>query len=110
MFLGFFGLTWVRKGVYISDTSAELDQSFLGVRLKANGGNPKPRIRLTTSDGQQLREVQIGSNYLSQNATEVHFGLADYDGVVKLEIVHPQTGENIVIENVTVNQWLTLPL
>ncbi len=54
---------------------------YLGVRLRAGlGGNRAgvgARILVATEAGTQMRELRCGSNYLSQNPIEAHFGLGD---------------------------------
>lgn len=66
---------------------------FLTVRLIGDGANPQgigARLELETADGsRRLRELRAGSNFLSQNPTEAHFGLGDLTTVERLEIRWP---------------------
>ena len=65
---------------YRNDTETDTVNRYLGVRLDADGTNPHgigARITVTTAQEQQLRELRAGSNYVSQNPLEAHFGLGN---------------------------------
>ena len=55
-------------------------RSFLDVVLVDDGPNTSgvgARVFVTTNGGTQMRELRCGSNYVSQNPTEAHFGLGN---------------------------------
>jgi hypothetical protein len=58
---------------------------------RANGeaGAIGARVRVTTTYGDQWREVRSGSGYLSQHALSLHFGLGDADHVEALAVHWP---------------------
>ena len=71
----------------ISNTS-----NFLHVTLEGTVSNRSgigARIRIVTSDGQQVREVSGGSGYLSQNSLTEEFGMGMVSQVDTLEIRWP---------------------
>lgn len=84
---------------------------FLGVRLRAKLPVAGARLKITTDKGTQIREIQLGGNYLSQNAKEAHFGLGGAKQIEQLEIwLSGKTKVHKTLKNVTANQWLTVDL
>lgn len=65
------------------------------------------RIKVTTGNLTQVREVRSGSSYLSQNDMRLHFGLGKYHQVDRVEIRWP-SGLQERIEGLKANQILTL--
>ncbi|MCK5596101.1 MAG: ASPIC/UnbV domain-containing protein, partial [Candidatus Eisenbacteria sp.] len=66
--------------------------NFLHVTLEGTVSNRSgigARIRIVTSDGQQVREVSGGSGYLSQNSLTEEFGMGMVSQVDTLEIRWP---------------------
>ena len=64
----------------------------LVVRLEATGANRRAvgaRVVAESDGHSQVRELRAGSNFLSQNPHEVHFGLADADRVDRLTVSWP---------------------
>ena len=56
-----------------------------------------------------MTELQLGSNYLSQNPVEAHFGLGDADIIDSLRIVWPGLeGDVSEFYNVGANQFLLI--
>jgi len=56
---------------------------------------------------QQMRELRAGSNYLSQNLAEAHFGLGNDTVVEELRILWPSQ-QTTVIKAVQANQFLVI--
>ena len=82
------------------------------LRVKLNGLPPNTeaagaRIRATTGERTQLREIIIGSNFTSQNPTVQVFGLDDAAEVEVLEVEWPD-GELTTMRDVATNQTLRL--
>ena len=65
------------------------------------------RVKVTTGNLTQIREVRSGSSYLSQNDMRLHFGLGKYRRVDRVEIRWP-SGLQEQLEGVETNQILTL--
>ena len=65
------------------------------------------RIKVTTGDLSQTREVRSGSSYLSQNDLRLLFGLGDYGKADHIEIRWP-SGLKQKFSNVEVNQILVI--
>ena len=85
--------------------------NWLQLQLAGAAGNPEgigAKVTMTTAAGQQVR--QIGAHegsYLSQGHYRLHFGLADQQGPVSLDVLWPD-GAMQTIKDVSVNQRLTL--
>lgn len=65
------------------------------------------RVTLTTSNLTQVREIRCGSNYLSQNPSEAHFGLGEAQHIDSLRIRWPDGGEDL-FEDFAVDQHLVI--
>ncbi len=65
------------------------------------------RVKVTTGNLTQIREVRSGSSYLSQNDIRLHFGLGKHRQIDRLEIRWP-SGLQEQLEGVKANQILTL--
>jgi hypothetical protein len=65
------------------------------------------RVRATTGNQSQIREVRAGSSYLGQNDPRQHFGLGAHTRVDRLEVRWP-SGRTDVVENVGANQIITI--
>jgi len=64
----------------------------LGVRLRGRGANTEAvgaRVYATANGATQMREIQVGSNYVSQNPAEAHFGLGEAEFVERLQVRWP---------------------
>ena len=88
---------------------ADNDKNFLIVKLNYSKNNPDAigaKIIITTDAGQQIREVLMGSNYLSNKPPLAHFGLGTTKQIHQLKIIWPN-GETQVFENLKVNQRKT---
>lgn len=84
--------------------------NFLNIRLKGRYANSQAvgaRIIVKADGKQQMRELRIGSNYLSQDLVEAHFGLNDAKIVDELHIVWPSQ-QSTTLYDVQVNQFLQL--
>ena len=73
-------------------TTAPADRHWLLVRLvgvRSNRNAIGARVRVVTGDVSQIREVQGGGSYLSQNDFRLHFGLGAAAAVDRLEVRWP---------------------
>lgn len=95
---------------YLNQSGAGVGRRFLTVRLVGVAPNTEAlgaRIYVTAGGRTQMREVANGTNYLSNNPLEQHFGLADAS-VVAVRVVWPRTGVETVLEGVAANQFLVV--
>jgi hypothetical protein len=91
-------------------TTAPAGRHWLIVRLVGTASNRSAigaRVRVTTGDVVQLREVQGGGSYMSQNDLRVHVGLGAATEVDRLEVRWPN-GREEQWTQVKVDQVLTL--
>ena len=65
------------------------------------------KVKATTGNLTQIREVRSGSSYLSQNDMRLHFGLGKHRQIDRLEIRWP-SGLRERLEGIEANQILTL--
>lgn len=86
--------------------------NFLNIQLKGSKLNPQAvgaQIYITVNGEEQMRELQLGNNYVSQSPVEAHFGIADSQVIEQVRIVWPglaaQTSE---LTNVQANQFLVI--
>ena len=88
------------------------ENHYLGVDLVASGGNRGAlgaRVRVTTASGTQVREVRLGSTYLSQAPLTLHFGLGGNTRIDTLEVFWPGPGRRTsVIQDVAADQYLEI--
>ena len=82
-----------------------LEIKLVGTQSNRDGIGAK--VTLTTGGLRQLREVKSGSSYASGSDTRLLFGLGANQNVEKISIVW-QSGETQELENVAVNQFLTI--
>ncbi|NNE43002.1 MAG: hypothetical protein HKN12_02230, partial [Gemmatimonadetes bacterium] len=84
--------------------------NWLGVDLAGPSPNREAigsRVRIVTMGGTQLRETRSGCNFVSQDPTDVHFGLGSAATVDSVEITWPD-GAVTVLEDVAANQTITV--
>ena len=85
-------------------------KNYLQIRLVATQGTTDAigaRVKITTGDLTQTREVRSGDGYLSQRDLTLHFGVADYAQIDSVEIQW-QSGAKQLIKSVPANQVLSL--
>ncbi|NNE44336.1 MAG: CRTAC1 family protein [Gemmatimonadetes bacterium] len=83
---------------------------WLTVKLTAPGPNTEQigaRVYATSGGATQMCEIRAGSNYVSQNPAEAHFGLGTVTTVDLLE-VHWTDGQVTSLANVPADQYLAL--
>ena len=71
---------------------------WLAVRLRQPTGNRfaiGARVYLTTDETTRMAEVGVNASYLSQDDTEIHFGLGDGAVVDVLRVVWPDGSETV---------------
>jgi hypothetical protein len=84
--------------------------NHLGVVLRGPPPNTQAigaRITVTAGGRTQLRELRAGSNFVSQDPSEAHFGLGDATVVDELRVVWPN-GTETIQRDVAVNQMVTI--
>ena len=88
------------------------DNHYIAIDLVGIGENPDAigaRVIIESASGEQLREVQLGTWYLSQGPQTLHFGLGEDDEVSRIHIRWPGPGNPAsIVENLTVDQLVTI--
>ncbi|MEO0996792.1 MAG: CRTAC1 family protein [Pseudomonadota bacterium] len=85
-------------------------RNWLTVRLRGAPPNTQgvgARIFVTAAGATQIREIRVGSNFVSQHVAEAHFGLAEAEEITELRVVWPGGGET-VLNAVATNQLLAI--
>jgi hypothetical protein len=77
------------------------------IGTKSNRSAIGARLTLTTGGRRQLREVQSGSSYLTQNDLRAHFGLGAANRSERLEIRWP-SGATEVVQDLPANHVFTV--
>jgi hypothetical protein len=96
------------EGASDAEAAASANAILVGViGTKSNRSGIGTRLTLTTGGRRQLREVQSGSSYLTQNDLRAHFGLGAAKRSERLEIRWP-SGATDVIENLPANHVITV--
>lgn len=89
----------------------DLDKNnFLTVRLSGEQQNIKAvgaKLWLTSGGLTQYRQLQLGSNYLSNNPVEAHFGLGKKSTIEELRIRWPD-GSIQVMTSISINQRIRI--
>ena len=86
------------------------EKNYLQIRLIATKGTTDAigaRVKVTTGDLTQTREVKSGDGYLSQRDLTLHFGIGDYEQIDSIE-VQWQNGVKQLIKSAPANQVLSL--
>ena len=93
--------------------SASKTANYLTVRLRARTPNRQgigARITVRTGGTTQMREIRAGTNYLSQDPAEAHFGLAAIETIDEIRVDWPGVeSKPTAIKDVAVNQVLIVP-
>lgn len=90
--------------------SANQPNNYLTVNLQGLAPNTQAagaRIFVRTQNTEQMREIQIGSNFISQNPVQQVFGLGQTDVVSEVLIKWPD-GRSSSLINVAANQTITV--
>lgn len=97
--------------LYRNDSDAT-SKHFVNIRLKGLRDNPQAvgaRIYLKTSDTSQMRELQLGNHYVSQNPVEAHFGLAGNANIEEVRIRWPGTGtDDSILTDIPVDHFIVV--
>jgi enediyne biosynthesis protein E4 len=77
------------------------------IGTKSNRSGIGTRLTLTSGGRRQLREVQSGSSYLTQNDLRAHFGIGAANRAERLEIRWP-SGATEVVQDLPANHVVTV--
>ncbi len=84
--------------------------NWLQIKMKATRSASDAvgtRVKITTGDLSQIREVQSGDGYLSQRELKLHFGIGKHNAVDKIEVLWV-SGSTQIVQQVPANQVLSL--
>jgi len=98
-----------KNSLIFYENSAQLN-NYLKIDLKAYGKNIfaiGARVYVKDQFREQMREVNINSNFTSQNPTQLHFGLGDVTKVDQIKIIWPN-GETQLLTDIEANQSLLI--
>ena len=85
-------------------------KNWIGIKLVGSQSNRDgigAKVTVSTADMTQIREIKSGSSYASGSDTRLLFGLGQNQRVEKISIVW-QSGTTQVLENMSINQTLTI--
>jgi enediyne biosynthesis protein E4 len=92
----------------LNETAVNVNAILIRViGTKSNRSGIGTRLTLTTGGRRQLREVQSGSSYLTQNDLRAHFGLGVANRSERLEIRWP-SGVTEVVQDLPANHVITV--
>ena len=83
---------------------------YIAIKLQGNENNPDgvgAKVTVNTEGMQQLREIRLGSNYLSNDPLIAHFGLGQHSIVDKLTIIWPN-GQTQTLTDLPANRLITI--
>jgi len=83
---------------------------YLNFKLKGHAPNTEAigaRIYVTTGATTQMQELRAGSNFVSQDPVEPHFGLGNAQVVDTLRVVWPD-GTTVVSQNLAADRMISL--
>ncbi|MBA6297789.1 FG-GAP-like repeat-containing protein [Colwellia sp. MB02u-9] len=86
------------------------DNNYLSVKLLGNKQNPDAvgaKISITIGTNKQLREIRLGSNYLSNDPLIAHFGIGKNKLINSLKVTWPNGVTNI-FHNIEVNNLIEI--
>jgi len=84
--------------------------NFLNIKLNGLSSNKEgvgSRVTITANNQNQMRELRVGSNFVSQNPVQAHFGLGNAELVNQVQVDWAD-GETTVLQNVSSNQFLEI--
>ena len=93
---------------YRNDTGSQ--RHWLSVRLEGapgNGAGVGAWVRIKADYRYQLREIRAGSNFVSNDPAEAHFGLGDVDLVSHVEVSWPD-GARKTLRDVAADQHIVV--
>ena len=88
----------------------DFSDNFLNIRLRGTGGNQYAygaKVYVTAGSLSQYREMRFENNYISNNAPELHFGLAAHSNIDEVRIEWPD-GQTTTLNDVDPNQFLVV--
>lgn len=96
---------------YANQIAGNAQANFINIRLVGLSPNTQALgavIKIKIKGKQQMREVNLNSNYLSHNLADAHFGLGTANIIDELTVIWPKTHKLTTLKNVSVNQFLVL--
>lgn len=107
--LDFFVVNNNQQFLYLENVWGQR-QNWAVVQLQGERSNSfgiGSRVELTAGGRSQVRELHLGSGYLSSPPPEAHFGLGDTRTIDRITVRWP-TGETQVVDNLKANQIILI--
>jgi len=98
-----------KNGLIYYENTAKIN-NYLKIDLKAYGRNIYAigaRVYVKDQIREQMREVNINSNFTSQNPSQLHFGLGEITQIEQIKIIWPN-GEIQILTDIKANQLLLI--
>lgn len=89
---------------------SNLNDNFLNIRLRGIDGNQNAfgaKVTVIAGELNQYREMRFENNYMSNNAPELHFGLAAESVIDEIRVEWPE-GQVTVLSDIDVNQFMVI--
>ena len=89
---------------------SDFSDNFLNIRLHGVGGNQNAfgaKVTVSAGDLTQYREMRFENNYMSNNAPELHFGLAAESVIDEIRVEWPD-GQVTLFTDIDVNQFMVI--
>ena len=96
--------------LYRNDIANDLGNNWLKVRLEGTASNTYgigATVKVTSGDLMRMEQLYGGSGFLSMDAPELHFGLADRSVVETIRVSWP-SGIVQIVRDVKANQTITI--
>ena len=98
------------SGPRLFENTSTTGNGYLSLRLRSKSSNTRAigaRVRVSTAELTQMREVRCGNNYLSQDPYALHVGLGGAEVVDTVEVAWP-SGRTSILRDVPANSQLEL--
>ena len=96
--------------LYRNNSRENSKTNYLSIALKGTKGNPQAfgaKVKITTTNGVQVRECNPYRGFLSSVDLTLHFGLSKLEQVDSIEVIWPG-GKKLLISNIKANQRIVL--
>ena len=100
-----------KPSLYTNQISGKASANFVNIRLVGLSPNTQAlgaTVKIKINGVQQMRPINLNSNYLSHNLADAHFGLGGASKIDELRIVWPKDNKETILKDVSANQFLVI--